>query len=137
VNPDGSYVFFIRLGSKPIEFEKGKNAVAVPSLDKIPLVIEILKTAVRNGELDDQLAKAKKPPPAARSAQAGGKISDEDPLVPLADDVSIARTLRRKRTAAAVTSAAFTEFPRQLPHRVHFLDNWCSWASNAMHFLDR
>jgi len=49
VNPDGSYVFFIRLGSKPIEFEKGKNAIAVPSLDKIPLVIDILITAVRNG----------------------------------------------------------------------------------------
>ena len=49
MNPDGSYVFFIRLGSKPIEFEKGKNAIAVPSLDKIPLVIDILITAVRNG----------------------------------------------------------------------------------------
>src|SRR5215471_10324092 len=60
VNPDGSYVFFIRLGSKPIEFEKGKNAIAVPSLDKIPLVIDILITAVRNGELDQQLAQAKK-----------------------------------------------------------------------------
>ena len=61
VNADGSYVFFIRLGSKPIEFEKGKNAIAVPSLDKMPLVINILITAVRNGELDQQLAQAKKP----------------------------------------------------------------------------
>ena len=72
VDADGSYVFFVRLGSKPIEFEKGKNAIAVPSLDKIPLVIDILMTAVRNGELDDQLAQAKKPPTAARSAQPGG-----------------------------------------------------------------
>jgi hypothetical protein len=54
-------VFFVRLGSKPIEFEKGKNAIAVPSLDKVPLVIDILITAVRNGELDQQLAQAKKP----------------------------------------------------------------------------
>jgi len=61
VNADGSYVFFVRLGSKPIEFEKGKNAIAVPSLDKMPLVINILITAVRNGELDQQLAQAKKP----------------------------------------------------------------------------
>jgi len=61
VNADGSYVFFVRLGSKPIEFEKGKNAVAVPSLDKMPLVINILITAVRNGELDEQLAQTKKP----------------------------------------------------------------------------
>ena len=65
VTPDGSYVFFVRLGSKPIEFEKGKNAIAVSSLDKIPLVIDILITAVRNGELDDQLAQAKKPPTGA------------------------------------------------------------------------
>jgi len=61
VNADGSYVFFVRLGSKPIEFEKGKNAVAIPSLDKMPLVINILITAVRNGELDEQLAQTKKP----------------------------------------------------------------------------
>jgi uncharacterized protein DUF6641 len=60
VNPDGSYVFFIRLGSKPIEFEKGKNAIAVPSLAKMPLVINILITAVRNGELDEHLAQTKK-----------------------------------------------------------------------------
>jgi hypothetical protein len=46
---------------RALEFEKGKNAVAVPSFDKFPLVIDILITAVRNGELDDQLAQAKKP----------------------------------------------------------------------------
>ena len=60
VNADGSYVFFVRSGSKSIEFEKGKNAIAVPSLDKLPLIIDILITAVRNGELDQQLAQAKK-----------------------------------------------------------------------------
>ena len=61
VTADGSYVFFVRSGSKPIEFETGKNAIAVPSLDKVPLVIDILITAVRNGELDEQLAQTKKP----------------------------------------------------------------------------
>ena len=61
VNADGSYVFFVRSGPKPIEFEKGKNAIAIPSLDKIPLVIDMLITAVRNGELDEQLAQTKKP----------------------------------------------------------------------------
>jgi hypothetical protein len=61
VNEHGSYVLFVRVGSKLIEFEKGKNAVAVPSLDKMPLVINILITAVRNGELDQQLAQTKKP----------------------------------------------------------------------------
>jgi hypothetical protein len=59
VNEHGSYVFFVRVGSKLIEFEKGKNAVAVPSLDKMSLVINILITAVRNGELDRQLAQTK------------------------------------------------------------------------------
>jgi hypothetical protein len=62
VNANGSYVFFVRSGSKPIEFEKGKNAIAVPSLDKVPMVIDILINAVRNGELDDQIAHAKKSP---------------------------------------------------------------------------
>jgi hypothetical protein len=61
LNEHGSYVFFVRVGSKLIEFENGKNAVAVPSLDKMPLVINILITAVRNGELDQQLAQTKKP----------------------------------------------------------------------------
>ena len=62
LDANGSYVFFIRSGSKPIEFEKGKNAIVVPSLDKLPLIIDILITAVRNGELDEQLAQTKKPP---------------------------------------------------------------------------
>jgi hypothetical protein len=70
VNADGSYVLFVRSGSKPIEFDKGKNAIAVPSFEKIPMVIEILITAVRNGELDDQLAQAKKPPRAMTSRKA-------------------------------------------------------------------
>ena len=66
LNANGSYVFFIRSGSKPIEFERGNNAIAVPSLDKVPLIIDILITAVRNGELDEQLAQTKKPAPALK-----------------------------------------------------------------------
>jgi hypothetical protein len=62
MDADGSYVLFVRFGGKSIEFEKGKNGIAVPSLDKIPLVIDILITAVRNGELDVQLAQATKRP---------------------------------------------------------------------------
>jgi hypothetical protein len=56
--PNGSPVFFVRLGWKPVEFDKGKAAIAVPSLDKLPSVIETLIAAVRNGELDEQLAQA-------------------------------------------------------------------------------
>ena len=89
-------VFFVRSGSKPIEFEKGKNAIAVSSLDKISLVIDILITAVRNGELDDQLAQASRSllrdPPTRKI-----KASDEDPrLWPL-------RTMREYRASAMVS----------------------------------
>ena len=57
---NGSYVFFVRAGWKPIEFDKGKTAIVVPSLDKVPTIIDTLIVAVRNGELDDQLAVASK-----------------------------------------------------------------------------
>jgi hypothetical protein len=70
VDAHGSYVFFVRLGSKPIEFEKNKNAIAVPSFEKIPMVIDILINAVRNGELDAQLAQARKPLAALKSPKA-------------------------------------------------------------------
>jgi hypothetical protein len=58
--PNGTYALFIRAGFKPIEFDKGKTAVSVPSLDKLPAVIDTLIAAVRNGELDGQLAEAAK-----------------------------------------------------------------------------
>jgi hypothetical protein len=54
--PNGSYALFVRSGLKQIEFEKGKPAIAVPTLDKLPSVIDTLITAVRNGELDQQFA---------------------------------------------------------------------------------
>jgi hypothetical protein len=44
--------------SRPIEFDKGKTAIAVTSLDKLPTVIDTLITAVRNGELDEQSGSA-------------------------------------------------------------------------------
>ena len=56
--PNGTCVFFVRAGWKPIEFEKGKAAIAVPSVDKLPSVIDTIITAVRAGELDEQLAHA-------------------------------------------------------------------------------
>jgi hypothetical protein len=57
---NGAYVFFARVGQKALEFEKGKSAIAVPSLDKLPSVIDALVSAVRAGELDEQLAQASK-----------------------------------------------------------------------------
>lgn len=62
-NVDGSYLFAIRSGSKAIEFEKGKAAIAIPSLDKLPAVIDTLIAATRSGELDTQLAQVVRNPP--------------------------------------------------------------------------
>jgi hypothetical protein len=67
-HPNGSYALFVRSGLKPIEFEKGKAAVAVPSLDKLPTVIDTLITAVRNGELDAHLAPTKQTAPKSKAA---------------------------------------------------------------------
>jgi hypothetical protein len=41
---------------EPTEFEKGKAAVSVPAVDKLPSVIDMLIKAVVGGELNQQLA---------------------------------------------------------------------------------
>ena len=56
----GHLFMSIRFGGRPVEFEKGKSAVSVPSMDKLPAVITTLIEAVRAGELDDVLAQASK-----------------------------------------------------------------------------
>ena len=58
----GGYVMIVKVGSKRIEFEKGKAAIAVGSLDKLPGVIDALIKAVRAGELDEQLNQSSKSP---------------------------------------------------------------------------
>ena len=50
----------VKVGSKRIEFEKGKAAIVVPSIDKLPTVIDTLIKAVRAGELDEQLNQSSK-----------------------------------------------------------------------------
>ena len=69
-HPNGTYVLFVRSGLKPIDFEKGKAAIAVPSLEKLPSVIDTVITAVRNGELDQQLAEASKQATPRKSKRA-------------------------------------------------------------------
>lgn len=54
----GQIVMSIKYGTKPIEFEKGKAGIAVPSKERLANVIETLITAVRSGELDDILTSA-------------------------------------------------------------------------------
>jgi hypothetical protein len=55
----GQVVFFVRLGWKPIEFEKGKAGVVAGSMDKLPEVIDVLIGAVRAGELEPVLEQAR------------------------------------------------------------------------------
>jgi len=56
--PNGTYAFFIRPGWKPIEFYKGKAKLLCRRSKKLPAIVDTLITAVRNGELDEQLAQA-------------------------------------------------------------------------------
>lgn len=63
--PNGSCVMTVKVGSKRIEFEKGKAAISVGSLEKLPGVIDALIKAVRAGELDTQLSEGKGPRPVA------------------------------------------------------------------------
>ncbi|MGE9010607.1 hypothetical protein ACO2JO_18640 [Leptospira interrogans] len=50
----------LKVGSKQVEFEKGKAAIAVGTLEKLPGVIDALIKAVRGGELDEQLKQSSK-----------------------------------------------------------------------------
>jgi Family of unknown function (DUF6641) len=68
--PNGSVVLTVRVAQKPIEFEKGKAGIALPSADKLPIVIDTLIGAIRNGELDEHLAQASKAVPAKKKKVA-------------------------------------------------------------------
>ena len=54
----GQIIMSVKFGAKPIEFEKGKAGIAVPSKDRLPTVINTLIEAVRAGEMDDLFANA-------------------------------------------------------------------------------
>src|SRR3981081_335306 len=68
--PNGSVVFFVRLGGKPLEFDKGKSGIAVASVEKLPGVIDTLVAAVRNGELDTVLGQANRARPIPKKKAA-------------------------------------------------------------------
>ena len=52
----GNVVLTVRYGAKPIEFEKGKAAIAVGKKEKLISTIETLILAVEAGELDGTLS---------------------------------------------------------------------------------
>jgi hypothetical protein len=59
-DPSGQIVMSVKFGSRPVEFEKGKAGIVVPSKDKLPTVIDTLIAAVKSGEMDELLAQAAK-----------------------------------------------------------------------------
>jgi uncharacterized protein DUF6641 len=67
---NGAYLLTVKVGSKRIEFEKGKAAIVVPTIDKLPNVIDTLIKAVRAGELDEQLKQSSKSPRPISSRKA-------------------------------------------------------------------
>lgn len=56
VDPSGPVTLVVRYGARAIEFEKGKSAIIVPSKDQLTSTIDLVIKAVREGELDEQLA---------------------------------------------------------------------------------
>ena len=53
---DGSVQLTVRYGSKPLEFAKGKNAIALKSKEDVEPTLRKLKLAVLGGEFDEMLA---------------------------------------------------------------------------------
>ena len=52
---DGSVQLTVRYGSKPLEFAKGKNAIALKSKEEVEPTLRKLKLAVLGGEFDEML----------------------------------------------------------------------------------
>ena len=52
---DGSVQLTVRYGSKPLEFAKGKNAIALKRKEDVEPTLRKLKLAVLGGEFDEML----------------------------------------------------------------------------------
>ena len=52
---DGSVQLTVRYGSKPLEFAKGKNAIALKRKEEVEPTLRKLKLAVLGGEFDEML----------------------------------------------------------------------------------
>ena len=57
VQSDGSVLLTVRYGARAIEFQKGKDAIQVDTVDALPAMLNTVRNAVSDGELDDLLAK--------------------------------------------------------------------------------
>ena len=66
----GRTVFFLRSGTRLIEFDKGRAGVVAESREALPTIIDTLIAAVRAGELDAQLGLAVQKHEAAAARRA-------------------------------------------------------------------
>jgi hypothetical protein len=66
----GAVVLTVRYGAKPIEFEKGKAAIAVGKKERLIPTIETVIGAVEAGELDTVLAQMSKTAVLTKGKQA-------------------------------------------------------------------
>ena len=57
----GNVVLTVRYGAKPIEFEKGKAAIAIGKKERLVPTLETVIAGVEAGELDGVLAQMSKP----------------------------------------------------------------------------
>jgi hypothetical protein len=57
VQTDGKVLLTVRYGARAIEFQKGKDAIEVASVEALPAMLQTVRQAVAEGELDELLAK--------------------------------------------------------------------------------
>jgi hypothetical protein len=57
VQTDGKVLLTVRYGARAIEFQKGKDAIEVESVEALPAMLQTVRQAVTDGELDALLAK--------------------------------------------------------------------------------
>jgi hypothetical protein len=77
-DPSGQVEMSIKFGAKPIEFEKGKAGIVVPSKDKLPKVIATLMAAVRPVSWTSCSAKLPRRAPSVRRARPLDHQSSRD-----------------------------------------------------------
>jgi len=57
VADNGKTMMQVKYGTKLLELTKGKSSIEVGSMDRLVTTIELLKKAVLDGELDEQISK--------------------------------------------------------------------------------
>ncbi|MEX0384277.1 DUF6641 family protein [Spiribacter pallidus] len=57
VQTDGKVLLTVRYGARAIEFQKDKDAIEVENVDALPAMLQTVRHAVAEGELDELLAK--------------------------------------------------------------------------------